>query len=104
MINKISTKSRIAEVGNVTQRIISAYNNSSLSSDTHLSDIITELSPLYNSLTIATKFEKAESELEDLDAICDDGIRSFYYLTQGLSHFPLEQKKKCCTSNIKGIW
>ncbi|SHJ98038.1 hypothetical protein SAMN05444280_1455 [Tangfeifania diversioriginum] len=88
MIDKILTNSRVTEVDAATGRIVSAYKNTSLSSDTHLAAIFAELEPATERLTAAINQSRAESVLDEKDAVRDEKFRGLFYLVSGFVHHP----------------
>lgn len=88
MIENLIGKSRNAEVSNVTNLTIEAYNQSGLSSDAHLSKIFAELIPLFGQLSQAIKRMKAESELEEKDELRDNAVRGVFFAVQAASYQP----------------
>jgi len=89
MIEKLKINSRVAEVNDASNRISGAYAKTSLSSDSHLSAIMTNLGTESAFLTTAIKRMKAESDLEAKDEIRDEALRALYYLLQGYIHHPV---------------
>jgi hypothetical protein len=88
MIHKLISYSRATEVSTVAESIVGAYKGTTLSSDTYLSGLMTGLEGDQVSLTAAIKRMKAESELEEMDELRDENIRSLYYLVLGQLHHP----------------
>lgn len=88
MIEKILTNSRTTEVSAVSDRIIGAYKRTSLSSDAHLSGLMTGMESDQAMFTAAIKRMKAESDLEEQDELRDEAVRALYYLVQGLLYHP----------------
>jgi hypothetical protein len=93
MIQKLMTISRTTEVNATSERIVGAYKKTGLSSDAHLSGMMTGLEDDQALFTDAIKRMKAESELEAQDELRDGEIRSLYYLVLGLLHHPDEAIK-----------
>ena len=88
MIEKLKTTSRTTEVDDASVRMIGAYKKTSLNSDAHLAGIFTALESETSLLSAAIKRMKAESVLEEKDAVRDDRFRALYYLVQGLVYHP----------------
>lgn len=88
MIQKLMTNSRTTEVSGASERIVGAYKRTGLSSDAHLSGMMTGLEGDLARFTAAIKRMKAESELEAQDELRDEEIRALYYLVLGLLHHP----------------
>lgn len=93
MIDKLMTNSRNTEIDAVSMRMIGAYKNTSLSSDTHLSGMFTDLETQSGLLTAAINRSKAESELDAKDVIRDDKVRALFYLVRGFLYHPDEDVK-----------
>ena len=82
------SNSRVAEVDNVSDRIIGAYEKTSLSSDNHLAEVMTNLQTQSALLTTAIKRMKAESDLELKDEDRDQAVRALYYLLKAYLNHP----------------
>lgn len=102
MIEKLLTNSRVTEVDAATGRIISAYKNTSLSSDTHLAAIFSELEPANARLTSAINQSKAESVLDEKDAERDEKFRGLFYLVSGFVHHP-DPNVKAAASELEAV-
>ena len=85
-IPKLLTSTYVAETDTVTKQILAAYETSGLTIDTHLSAIVSTLSPLSNQMNIALGRSNAESILDEHDILRDDAFRAVYYLVGGLSY------------------
>lgn len=92
MIDKLIAQSRVTEVNDVATRMSGAFKNSGLT-DQYLVGIFATLDAGNTKLTLAIKRSKAESDLEAMDEVRDDKVRSFYYLVQGASHHPTKTIK-----------
>ena len=88
MISKLISQSRVTEVDAASMRMIGAYKNTSLSSDSHLSSMFAELETATANLSAAIKRTKAESDLEVKDEARDGQVRALYYLIQGFMYHP----------------
>ncbi|WP_167619702.1 DUF6261 family protein [Maribellus sediminis] len=88
MIPILMSKSRVTEVDAVSMRMIGAYQTTSLSTDTHLSEMFIDLESFSAALTAAIKRSKAESDLEEKDEARDQPLRSLSYLLVGYLHHP----------------
>ena len=93
MIDKLIAQSRVTEVNDVATRTSGAFQTSGLT-DPYLGTTFTSLNAANLKLTLAIKRSKAESDLETMDEVRDDKVRSFYYLVQGASHHPTKQIKE----------
>jgi len=92
-IPKLLSTSRNTETNAVVGRISSAFHESSLSSDTILTAIFTEIDPKNDQLTWAIKRMKAESELEAKDEIRDQAHHALYHFVFGLTFSATETTK-----------
>lgn len=88
MIEKLIYQSRTTEVDAASVRLIGAYQNSGLGSDTHLTGMFTTLGDGSARLTAAINRLKADSELEQKDEVRDDKVRALFYLVNGLVYHP----------------
>ena len=93
MIEKIIFNSRTTEIDSASMRIIGAYQNTSLSSDVHLSAMFTDLDAQSALLTEAINRSKAESELDAKDSIRDQKLRALFYLAKGFLYHPQDDVK-----------
>lgn len=93
MIEKIIFNSRTTEVDAVSMRLIGAYQNTSLSTDAHLSAMFTDLESGSALLTAAINRSKAESELEAKDEMRDQQVRALFYLVNGFLYHPQAEVK-----------
>ncbi len=88
MIEKLMSRSRTTEVDAFLMRLVGAYKNTSLNTDTFLSGVMLELEEKSKLLTQAVNRMKVESDLEEKDDARDTIFRSLYYLVQGFVHHP----------------
>jgi len=88
MIEKLISTSRTTEVDAASMRIVSAYKNTSLGQDTHLSGIFSELEPASAQLTAAVHQSTVESVLDEKDEVRDDAVRGLNYIILGYLHNP----------------
>ncbi len=88
MIEKLIAKSRTTEAADASTRMIVAFGQWDFETDTHLTGIFNNLSPLTERLTAAIRRAKAESELEEKDEVRDNSLRGLHYLLTGFMHHP----------------
>ncbi|MGQ8336443.1 DUF6261 family protein [Sunxiuqinia sp. A32] len=88
MIEKMIYQSRVTEVNATTTRLIGAYQNTSLSSDTNLSAILNSLEAENSQLTLAIRRTKVESELEEKDELRDNPLRGLFHMVTGYLYHP----------------
>lgn len=93
MIEKIIFNSRITEIDAASMRMIGAYQNTSLSSDAHLSAMFADLETESLDLTAAINRSKAESQLDAKDSLRDEQVRALFYLVKGFLYHPQAEVK-----------
>jgi len=99
MINRLLSKSRVAEVAAVTMQLIDVYKKGDWSTDDHLIGIYTILEQQFTELKRAIRHTTAEFNLEDADELRDDKTYAVYHLAQGLLHYP-EPKVKAAAQAV----
>ena len=99
-MDKLIAKSRITEVNDVATRMLGTFKKSGLT-DPYLLSTFTALDAGNTKLTLAIRRSKAESDLETMDEVRDNKVRSFYYLVQGFSHHPTKTIQEAAQSLLK---
>lgn len=84
-LSKLSDKSKNSEVNAVTGRISADYHQS-LEGDPSLGPVMAEIDPKNLELTTAVKRMKAESDLEEKDALRDTAHHALYFFVSGMTY------------------
>lgn len=88
MIDKVMTTSRVTEVDAVSMRMLTAYQTTNRTTDSHLSAMFTMLESQSAALTAAINRSKAESDLKEKDEARDTQLRALYFLIMGFMNYP----------------
>ena len=89
-LNKLLSKSRVAEVYAAVKRIIMIFLEGSWEEDTNLTNTFSLLEQSNTKLGAAINREEAISDLEEKDEVRDNKVRAIYYLILGYLHNPEE--------------
>lgn len=105
-MQKLSKNSKVTEVDSAVKKVIACYDKGDWSSDIHLTGLFTELKEKSEVLTTVITLQKGESDLDGLDDIRDEDLRSLYYLTMGNLHNPQSEVKEASRDvfDIIGSW
>jgi len=98
MIEKLIIQSRNAEISNVTNLLIEAFNKSGLNGDPHLSKIFSALNLLSGPMSLAINRMKAESALEGKDENRDNAGRGVFFTVQAALFQPDEEIRTAAQS------
>ncbi|MDO4224717.1 MAG: DUF6261 family protein [Bergeyella zoohelcum] len=100
-MKKLLTISRVTEIGDVAERLVSLYKTAStLQDDANLKAMFLELEQKGTALTLAVKKSSVTSSLEDADAKRDQAIRVIDRLLKGYVEIPVETLK----AHAKKLW
>ncbi|WP_282035910.1 DUF6261 family protein [Saccharicrinis aurantiacus] len=103
MISKLKSHSRVTEVDATCKLIIEAYNKEDLSADTYITSVFDHLKTKSKALSNAIRQDKVESELDALDTVRDELVKSAHYLLIGYVRNPNQTYATAATA-VKKVY
>lgn len=103
MIENLRSVSRVTEVNAVSEQMLNLFSEENRTDDAFLTNQFALLKVKSSALTEAIRRTKAESELEELDEVCDDKTRAIHYLTLGFLHHP-DDSVRTAAESVRNIF
>ncbi len=89
-MNKLMSRSKIAEVATVSSEMTTLHKELDLSEDLYLQSLFDRYTPLSDQISDAIKRDHAESDLDERDTLRDDHIRDIFYVVKGATRNPIQ--------------